>query len=202
MTPTPTRPANLTFSRPDGGSGSKQDHEPFSRAQWGWSESGENGGAVWAGATINLGSFEHPRASAYIYNSFRAASSSAVISGDLVWRGRFIQAGVLGTRAASSVVLEVRDSNGRVIAREVVHEREVGEALISGGTVTANGSRAVALNVALTPGATYQIRLTLTCEAESGLLAAATSCAYIDTDIPGGVADGYVAWRRLEVLWN
>lgn len=202
-TPTPTPLRDLAFQRPDGGSGSTVENEPFSQAHWAYAwDPVARGGEVQAWALVNFGSFEHPRATSYVYNDFRAAARNARVLANITWNGRFIQAGVFGARAASTITLQVLDASSRVIATELVHDREVGDTLVSGGTINDTGQRSVVLNAGLTPGATYRVRLLLTCEAESGLLAAVAACTYSDSTISGSAFNGYVRWTQLDVLWD
>jgi hypothetical protein len=143
---------------------------------------------VQAWTLVNAGSFEHPRATSYIRNDFTAMSSQARVSADIAWNGRFFGAGVAGARAASTITLQVLDNRSRVIASEVVHEKEFGESALTGGTIADTGSRSSVLDARLTPGASYQVRLVLTCESDSGLFAVVTACS--------------LRWTRLEVLWG
>jgi hypothetical protein len=95
------------------------------------------------------------------------------------------------------ITLSVLDADDRVIATEEVHALEQRESVLTVGGFGDISRTDVDMQVALVPGV-YELRLTLTCEAGSGLIGAATHCIYGPSDT---YDDGFVAWEPRTILF-
>lgn len=202
-TPTP-EDTSLRFETPDAGNGSKSGTSqgplgavyadaafgvllPQNRAQ--------------ASAFINLGINERPSASAWLTNNFRVPGDGTTpvttqISTGVNWQGVLAGNGLGGTRAAVTISLSVV-SNGNVIASEEVHSLEHRESALTLGGFDDIDRADVDMQVALVPGV-YELRLTVTCDASSGLLGAATHCVYGPSEV---YDDGFVAWEPRTIIF-
>jgi hypothetical protein len=95
------------------------------------------------------------------------------------------------------ITLSVLDADDRVIATEEVHALEQRESVLTVGGFGDISRTDVDMQVALVPGV-YELRLTLTCEAGSGLIGVATHCVYGPSDT---YDDGFVAWEPRTILF-
>jgi hypothetical protein len=197
-------PAVLTFSTADAGGGSNTPRSSgplgivYADASYAFDPAANRAQAV---AFINVGIQERPEASGYITNNFRAPGDgttpvTAQISSEVSWQGVLAGNGAGGTRAAVTITLSVV-SGADTIASETVHTREQRESLLTVGGYDVIGSEQVDLQVALVPGV-YQLVLTVTCEAGSGLIGAATHCIFGPSDV---YDDGFVEWGERTILF-
>jgi hypothetical protein len=134
-------------------------------------------------------------------NNFRApgegSSVTAQVSSDVSWQGVLAGNGVAGTGASVTIRLSVTDG-ASTIASTVVHTMELRESALSAGGADDIGSDSASLTAILVPGRLYQLQLTVTCEATSGLIGAATHCIFGPSDT---YDDGYVTWDRRTILF-
>ena len=204
-TATPTVAA-LTFTSPDSGNGSKTDGSfgPFGIV-YADSTYGVvvNQNRAQASAYVNVGINERPSASAWLANLFRVPGEgttpiTAQISTGVNWQGVLAGNGAGGTRAAVTITLSVLDEDDRVIASEEVHFLELRESVLTLGGFDDIDRTDVDMEVALVPGRLYELRLTLTCEASSGLIRVATHCIYGPSDT---YDPGFVAWEPRTILF-
>lgn len=205
-TPSPTAtPAVLTFDRADGGSGSKTADSSgplgvvYARASF---QQNAAANRLQATALVNIGVNEKPRGTAYIFNPFRVPGSGTIpvsvqISSDVAWRGVLAGNGAAGTRAAVSITMSVLEGS-RTIATEVVHTEELRESALTIGGFDDVGSTPVDMDVSLVPGV-YELRLTLTCDAASGLIGVVTHCVFGPSDT---YDDGSVTWGPRTILFG
>ena len=195
----------LTFDRPDSGDGTKTDG---SYGPLGIVYADSSAGVVLqqnraqATAFVNVGINERPSASAWLVNLFRAPGEgaepiTAQISTGVNWQGILAGNGAGGTRAAVTISLSVLDGD-RVVATEQVHALEHREAVLTIGGFDDIDRADVDMEVALVPGRVYQLRLTVTCDASSGIIGAATHCIYGPSD---AYDDGFVAWEPRTILF-
>lgn len=202
--PTPTA-AVLTFNMPDSGNGTKTagSYGPFGIV---YADSvygvvpGQN--RVHATAFVSVGINERPSASAWLSNLFRVPGDgntpvNVQVSTGVNWQGILAGNGAGGTRAAVTITLSVLDADGRVVASEEVHALEHRESTLTLGGFGDIDRADVDLQVALLPGV-HELRLTLTCEAGSGLIGVATHCIYGQSDT---YDDGFVAWEPRTILF-
>lgn len=202
--PSPT-PATLSFTTADAGGGS---NTPRSAGPLGivYADSsfstapGSN--RAFATAFVNIGIMERPSATAWIQNNFRVpgdgtAAVDAQISASVSWQGVLAGNGAGGTRAAVTITLSVVDGD-RTIASETVHSEEQRESLLTVGGFDDVGTANADLQVALVPGV-YSLRLSVTCEAGSGLIGAATHCIFGPSDT---YDDGFVEWDERTILFS
>jgi hypothetical protein len=203
-TSTPPPPAELTFDRPDSGDGTKT---AGSFGPLGIVYADSTYGVVpdqnrmHASAHVNVGINERPSATAWLSNLFRVPGDGAVpitvqISTGVNWQGILAGNGAGGTRAAVSISLSVVDE-GRVVATEPVHSLEQRESLLTLGGFADIDRADADMQVALTPGV-YELRLTVKCDASSGLIGVATHCIYGPSDT---YDDGFVAWEPRTILF-
>ena len=123
---------------------------------------------------------------------------TAQISTGVNWQGVLAGNGAGGTRAAVSIELSVIDDADRVVATEPVHSVEHREAALTLGGFDDIGRTDIDMQVALLPGRVYELRLTVTCEAGSGFIGAATHCIFGPSDT---YDDGFVAWEPRTILF-
>ena len=197
--------SSVTFTMPDSSSGTKT---AGSYGPLGIVYADSNFGAVvaqnriHASAWVNVGINERPSASAWLSNNFRVPGDgttpvTAQISTGVNWQGILAGNGAGGTFAGVTITLSVVDQTGQVVASEEVHALEQREsALTVGGFGDINRTDAD-MQVALPPGV-YELRLTVTCEAGSGLIGAATHCIYGPAEV---YDDGFVAWEPRTILF-
>jgi hypothetical protein len=201
--PTAT-PAELTFTAPDASNGK---NTPCSCGPLGivYADSTfsvePSANRVQASAWVNIGINEHPSASAWLSNNFRApgegSAVTAQVSSDVSWKGVIAGNGAGGTGAAVTITLAVLDGE-RTIGSAVVHTKEQREGALTIGGADDIGSDSANFLVVLVPGRVYTLRLTVTCEAFSGLIGAATHCVFG----AGSVYDaGYVEWGTRSILF-
>jgi hypothetical protein len=154
-----------------------------------------------ATAFVNVGINEHPSASAWLLNVFRAPGDggtvTAQVSTDVSWHGVIAGNGAAGTGASVTITLAVMD-DATTVASTVVHAREIRESALSIGGIDAIGSAPANLTVILQRGRLYELRLTVTCEATSGLIGAATHCIFGPSEV---YDDGYVDWGTRTILF-
>ena len=204
-TATPT-PAELTFSAPDGGSSASTAPSTgplgikYAEAAGGY-DAAKNRIQAWA--KVNVGVNEHPSASAWLYNDFVAPGTgstpvTAQISTTVTWKGVLAGNGAAGTGASVNIVLSVLDA-GVTKGSTEVHTLEQREKALTVGGFDDISSAPVSLQLLVVPGRTYELRLTLTCQASSGLIGAATYCAYGPSDL---YQEGYVDWGERSVLFS
>lgn len=151
-------------------------------------------------AYVNVGINERPSASAWLSNQFRAPGEgtkpvTAQIATGVRWQGVLAGNGAAGTRATITITVSVLE-NGSVIATEQVHMLEQREALLTVGGFDDSARADVAFDAQLVPGTLYELRMTVTCEAASGLIGVATHCVYGPSDI---YDDGYVEWEQRRI---
>jgi hypothetical protein len=161
-----------------------------------------NENRLMASAWVNAGINERPSASAWLANNFRAlgdgGSVNAHVSTDVSWRGVLAGNGAAGTGASVTIRLELVGDDNRVVASEVVHTLEVRESALSIGGRDDVGNESVDMQAILVPGQLYVLRLTVTCEAYSGLLGVATHCIFGEGEV---YDDGYVQWGPRTILF-
>jgi len=203
--PSPT-PAELTFTDSNTGNGSQTSRSqgPFgivyADASWGVNVAQNR---ILVSAFVNVGINERPSATGYLINQFRAPPSDsgtirAHISTSVNWQGVLAGNGAGGTRAAVSITLSVLEG-GRVVATQEVHSLEQREAVLTVGGFDDIDSTNVSMETLLVPDRVYELRLTATCDASSGLIGAATHCVYG----PSNVYDrGFVAWGPRTILFG
>jgi hypothetical protein len=197
-------PELLTFTVADGGGGS---HTPKSAGPLGIVyadadyafDAKKNRATAWT--SIFVGSQERPKATGWLTNTFivRGEVSSPVtaqISSDVGWKGVLAGNGAAGTRAAVTITLSVM-AGERTLASKVVHTLEQREAVLTVGGFDDIGSESVDMQVALTPGQ-YGLRLSVTCDAGSGLIGVATHCSFGESDT---YDDGYITWGERSILF-
>lgn len=203
--PSPT-PPELTFTSAQGGNGtvSGQHTGLFNIvfADAGFNALYQNNRAQ-AFAFVNAGISEEPAASAWIFNDFTApdlgsSTVEAQVSSDVSWRGVLAGNGLIGTKAAVDITLQLLE-DGQTIASEVVHSNELQESVLTLGGFDDVGSAPANFNATLVPGRRYRIQLRVDCEARSGILAASTHCIFGPSDT---YDDGYVEWTSLSILFS
>jgi hypothetical protein len=203
-TATPTV-AEVTFDRPDASGGTKTDASMgplgivYADSAYG-ALVGQN--RAQASAWVNVGINERPSASAWLSNNFRVPGDgttpvSVQISTGANWQGVLAGNGAGGTFAAVTITLSVLNGS-TVVASEEVHSLEQREAALTVGGFGDIDRADVDMQVALAPGV-YELRLTVTCNAGSGLLGAATHCIYGPSEV---YDDGFVAWETRTILFG
>jgi hypothetical protein len=134
-------------------------------------------------------------------NNFRVpgegSAVTAQVSSDVSWKGVIAGNGAGGTGAAVTITLAVLEGE-RTVGSTVVHTREQREGALTLGGADDIGSDTANFQVVLVPGRVYTLRLTLTCEAFSGLIGAATHCVFGPSDLYDA---GYVAWGTRSILF-
>jgi hypothetical protein len=201
--PEPT-PAELIFTEPDAadGSASPRSTGPLG-VLYASAEVGADLGAnqLEASASVNIGINERPTATAWTWNLFRAPGEgpavTAQVSSAVNWKGVLAGNGAAGTGAAVTIRLAVLEGN-RTIASTVVHTLERRESALSAGGADDVGSESADLQAVLVPGRLYELRLSVTCEAYSGLLGVVTHCIFGPSDV---YEDGYVHWGERRILF-
>lgn len=171
----------------------------YAAADWG-TDPGRNRAQV--AAYINIGINERPSSSAWIQNTFRTPGEgmspiTAQISTGVSWKGVLAGNGAGGTRAAVSINLSVLES-GTVIATQPVHSLEQRESVLTLGGFDDIDRADVNMQVALIPNRVYELRLTVQCDASSGLIGAVTHCVYGASDV---YDEGYVEWEPRTILF-
>ena len=106
--------------------------------------------------------------------------------------------GAAGTGAAVTITMSVLE-NGRVIATEPVHSMEQRESALTVGGFDDISRGDVDMQVAVVPGRVYELRLTATCDAFSGLIGVATHCVYGPSDL---YEAGYIEWETRTILFS
>jgi hypothetical protein len=205
VAPATATPAELTFTTPQSGNGTKT---AGSFGPFGIVYADSTFGVVLAQnraqatAYVNVGINERPSASAWLVNLFRVPGEGTTpitvqISTGVNWQGILAGNGAGGTRAAVNISLSVLDGS-RVVATEEVHSIEHRESVLTLGGFDDIDRADVDMQLALIPGRLYELRLTLTCEASSGFIGAATHCIYGPSDTYDA---GFVAWEPRTILF-
>lgn len=203
--PSPT-PAELTFDAANSGSGESLPPStgPFgikyAEAAADWAPS-QDRLLIWA--VVYIGINERPSATAWLINQFRAPGEgstpiTANISTGVNWKGVLAGNGAAGTGAAITITMTVLE-DGRVIATEPVHSTEQRESALTIGGFDDIGRADADMQVAVVPGRVYELRLTATCEAFSGLLGVVTHCVFGPSDT---YDDGYIEWETRSILFS
>jgi hypothetical protein len=172
----------------------------YADATAGWNPS-EN--RIQVGAVVNVGINEHPSGSGWLINQFVVPGDgvtpiTANISTTVSWKGVLAGNGAAGTGAAITIELAVLDA-GRVIATEPVHSNELRASSLTVGGFGDIGAATVDMQVAVVPGRLYELRLTATCQAFSGLIGVATHCVFGAGDT---YEDGYIDWGPRTILFS
>ncbi len=160
---------------------------------------------MYAEANINAGVHERPISRSTVHNSWSSTAGDYRISADVNWSGQLGGQGVVGAGASVAFVLEVRDFSGRLLASQMLHEREIRESGLTVGGVSDVGSTSATVDFTLPPntGGPFQIRFVLTCEATSGVVGLLAFCLFGNDPTvgpPGGTGDlGHAEWTRLSV---
>ncbi len=206
--PAPAPTSNtLDILRSDGGATSHSGgHPPYADVGYGYDVKGKSGGGyagrMYAEAVISLGVGEHPIAMGAVYSDWSNQAGNYLVSADTRWHGHLGGNGILGAGAHVNFLMEIRDFNNRLLASQVLHDREIRESGLTVGGLTDDGTASAALNFTLpaNTGGPFRIWFKLTCEATSGLVGVDAACLFGNSpslESLGG--NGYAEWTSLSV---
>lgn len=206
-TPTPSPGRTIDIQRSHGGFKSVAGRNlPFADAVADFDVRGRTAGGypgrAYAEALVSIGIGERPRATSSVYYDWSHEPGAYRVSADVTWRGYLAGNGFVGSGAKMTYELEVRDYRGRLLASELLHEREVRESALTLGGIDDRGSASASVDFTLpaNTGGPFRILFVLTCEAYSGAIGADSGCLYGNNPGLGRVGlDGYAEWTQLSV---
>ncbi len=123
----------------------------------------------------------------------------ARVSGSVSFLGELFAGGVLGAGAEVTITASLLDTTENSIAGSGVALNEAcAGALLDACAKSVSGTRSVSFGAKVVRGHDYELRMTATCESQSGALGVDAVCAFAPTegDLFG---DGFVTWDSFSV---